>query len=116
MSVCGYDLSLPWNEFSAVFQSCFCCSGKAAAAWDFHPYDSYAFNVVLTYDFCQFLAVVAFVQFRTSDQGDAVADKFLMKVCAGVCSTVSSNKEMRTIELWCVDWYQFDLYRPLSQF
>ena len=55
------------------------------------------------------------VQLRATNDGDFALHEVLMHICIGVCCTVCSDQQLRTVEEGSLSRQKFDLARPLFQ-
>ena len=88
---------------AAATQRLFCCPLQATAAWNLHPHHSDAFNAIISDDSCQLLGIVSLVQLRTANQGDAAADKTLMKIAISISSTISGYQQICVRKIGGID-------------
>ena len=102
---------------SSLPQFCSAVNGvfQSAAARHLHADNGYAFDVVLTEDFGQLLAVIHIIQLGTADECYLPPDKILMEVCVRVSGAVCRDQEFRAVEIRCICRNKFDLYRPLLE-
>ena len=114
-SVSGNGNHLPWQEFPAGHQRPLYGIFDPSAAGDLHSYYRYASDLVVRDDRRELFRIISLVQFGTSDERDAVADKIIMKISVGICRAVCSDEQIRTFEIRCIHRRQLDLYGPLHQ-
>ena len=115
LSVCGNYYYVPRDEFAAILQRLLCGHFNAAAARNFHPYDSYTLDVVVFDYFRQFLRVIDVIQFRTADKSDFVLDESVVEIAIGICCAVCRYQQVCSLEVWSPGRCELDLYRPLRQ-
>ena len=89
----GNGLHLPRQQLAAVLQRGANGVFQSAAARHLHADNGYAFDVVLTEDFGQLLAVIHIIQLGTADERYLPPDKILMEVCVRVSGAVCRDEQ-----------------------
>ena len=105
----------PGDEFAAGLQGSFHSVFNAAATGDFHTDHGDTFDIVVFQYGGEFFGIVALVQFGTADEGNVIADKFIVEIAVGIGGAVCRNQQIGTVKVGGVDRDQFDLYRPLQK-
>ena len=114
-SVPGDRHNLPRDEFAAVAECRFRSTLQPAAAWNFHPDDGHALNVIFPDDCSKLFGIIHRVQLRAADQGDLSLHEILMHVGISVGSTVCCNQQLCAFKERSLRRQELDLARPLVQ-
>ena len=98
-SICRDCHHIPWDKLTTVLQRLFRCIFNSSTAWHFHSHNCHALNVVSCNNGSQFFSIIAFIKLWTSNQGDMISNKLIMKIPIGISCTIRSNQQIRILKI-----------------
>ena len=97
-AVCGDGYNLPGNKFPAGFQSTLHRIFDSAAAGNLHADHHHTFDLIACDNLSKLFCVISFIQLRTADQSDTVADEFIVEISVGIGGAVSGHQKVGIVK------------------
>ena len=61
----------------------------------------------------KFVGIIYVIEFRTTNECDSIANKFVMKIAVGISRAICRNKQICAVKIRCVYRHKLYLHRPL---